>query len=74
MIWSVKSKDESNYKDEIEKISSQNPNINFVLWDSETKGYFTMDKLYKSNTLNNKSIFICGSEVMRESYIKQLLE
>ena len=74
LVWSVKSIDEANYKDEIENISSQNPNLNFVLWDSETKGYFTMGKLYKSSTLGNKSIFICGPEIMRESYIKQLLE
>ncbi len=74
LVWSVKSIDEANYKDETENISSQNPNLNFVLWDSETKGYFTMGKLYKSSTLGNKSIFICGPEIMRESYIKQLLE
>ena len=29
---------------------------------------------YNSQTIKDHSIFICGAEVMRESYIKQLLE
>jgi predicted ferric reductase len=74
LVWSVNSIDQANYKDEIENISEKKPNINFVLWDSETKAYFSIDKMYKSTTIMNHSIFICGPEVMRESYIRQLLE
>jgi len=74
LIWSVKTVDQANYKDEIEKAVSQNSNLNFVLWDSGTKGYFSIGKKFKSNTLKNKSVFICGPEIMRESYIKQLME
>jgi predicted ferric reductase len=73
LIWSVISMDHANYKDEIMSIVEKNPNIKFVLWDSETKGYFTIDKMYKSTTIKEHSIFICGPEEMRESYIKQLL-
>ncbi len=74
LVWSVGSIDQANYKDEIENIAAQNQNIQFVLWDSETKGYFTIDKMYKSATIKNHSIFICGPDTMRESYIKQLLQ
>lgn len=73
LIWSVNSINQANYKDEIENICQNNANINFVLWDSETKGYFNIDKMYKSTTIKDHSIFICGPEIMRETYIKQLL-
>jgi len=74
LVWSVNSIDQANYKEEIENITAQNPKILFVPWDSETKGFFTIEKLYKSDTIKNHSIFICGPDVMRESYIKQLLQ
>ena len=74
LVWSVNSIDQANYKEEIENITAQNPKIQFVLWDSETKGLFTIEKLYKSDTIKNHSIFICGPDTMRESYIRQLLQ
>ena len=72
LVWSVKEVSQAYYKDEIEEIASQNPNIRFVLWDSDTKGHFAIDKMYESAEIKEHSIFICGAEVMRESYIKQL--
>ncbi len=74
LIWSVKTKKEANYQDEIVAEANNNDNINYVLNNSSTDGYFTIDKLYKSVDLTEHSIFICGPEVMRESYIKQLLQ
>lgn len=74
LVWSVRTVEQANYKDEIENIISQNPNIKFVLSDSETHGHFTIDKLYTSSQLKDHSIFICGPEVMRESYIDELLQ
>ncbi|MFK5857163.1 MAG: ferric reductase-like transmembrane domain-containing protein [Bacteroidota bacterium] len=74
MVWSVKTKGEANYQDEIVSETKQNDNINYILNDSSTDGYFTVDKLYKSVDLAEHSIFICGPEVMRESYIEQLLQ
>lgn len=74
LVWSVKSIDQADYKNDIENIVAQKNNIDFVLWDSDSKGHFSIDKKYKSTAIKNHSIFICGSEVMRESYIKQLLQ
>jgi predicted ferric reductase len=74
LLWSVQSVEQANYKKEIEDIAAQKKNINFVLWDTDTKGYFSINKKYKSTTIKGKSIFICGPEAMREDYIKQLLE
>lgn len=74
LVWSVKSTEEANYKEEIEIIIFEKPNLKFILWDSKTKGYFSIGNKYNSQTIKDHSIFICGAEVMRESYIKQLLE
>jgi len=74
LVWSVNSADQANYKDEIEKSVSGKPKVNFVLWDTDTKGHFAIEKMYKSATIKEHSVFICGPDVMRESYIKQLLQ
>jgi len=74
LVWSVKSLAEANYKEEIEQAAAKNNNLKFVIWNSDEKGYFSIDKLYNSSTIRNHSIYICGAEVMRENYIKQLNE
>lgn len=74
LVWSVRTIAQANYKDEIEKEVAQKPNLKFVLSDSETHGHFTIDKLYISSQLKDHSVFICGPEVMRESYIDELLQ
>lgn len=74
LVWSVTSVEHANYKDEIEQIVMKKTNVNFVLWDSATKGYFQIEKMFNIKSLKNHSVYICGPEVMRESYIKQLLE
>jgi len=74
LVWSVRTIAQANYKEEIKNIVAQKSNIKFELSDSETHGYFTIDKLYTSNQLKDHSVFICGPEVMRESYIDELLQ
>ncbi|MGH1365463.1 MAG: ferredoxin reductase family protein [Calditrichia bacterium] len=74
LIWSVKSIQSANFKEEIEQIASSKPNLSFLLWDSDTKGYFSIANQHTSSTIKNQSVFICGPEAMRESYIRQLLE
>ena len=74
LVWNVRSIEHANYKEEIENLTADQRNINFILNDSATKGHFYIDSLYKSVDLKNTSIFICGPESMRESYIKQLLQ
>ncbi len=74
LVWSVPSVNDANYKEEIEEIINSKPNINFVLWNSDEKYFFSIGKTYNSSEIRDHSIFICGSEPIRESYIKQLLE
>ena len=72
LVWAVNNKEEANYHNEIEK--GLTSNVKYLLNESYSSGHFTIDKLYKSIDLTEHSIFICGPEVMRESYIKQLLQ
>ena len=74
LVWSASSKDQANYKTEIEEATKLNPNFKFVAWDSEKQNHFHIEKLYKTEMLKEHSIYVCGPEVMRESYIKQLLQ
>ncbi len=74
LVWSVKTLKEANYRKEIESVLSDKPNVRFTLNDSDTKGHFTIDRIYRSVELQDQSIFICGPELLRESYIKQLLQ
>ena len=72
LVWCIGSIEDANYKNEIEKRATENDNLKFVLWNSDDKGHFSIDKLYNTATIKNHSIYICGGETMRESYIKQL--
>lgn len=74
LVWSVSSLVQANYKEEIENIASNKSSLKFILNDSETQGHFAIEKLYNSSDLKNTSVFVCGPEVMRENYIKQLLQ
>ena len=74
LVWSVKSEEQAVYKNEIEEAAKVNPNFKFVLWNSDEKGHFTIDKLFDTSNVKDNSVFICGLDVMREAYIKQLLE
>ncbi|MCP5061268.1 MAG: hypothetical protein GY936_02240 [Ignavibacteriae bacterium] len=74
LVWSIKTIEQANYKEEIENITDKKSNLKFVLSDTENQGHFSIDNMYKSVDLKNTSVFICGPEVMRESYIKQLLQ
>ncbi len=72
-VWSVKTIEDAPYKDEIEQIAAKKKNLNFILHNSDQKGYFTIEQLYDSSDLIDQSVYICGPAVMRESYIEQLL-
>lgn len=74
MVWSVRTASDANYQEEIEAVTAEKAFVKYILNDSEKKGQFTIDKLYQSADLKGHSIFICGPEQMRESYIKQLLQ
>ena len=74
LVWSVRTANDANYREEIEAVTTEKAFLKYILNDSETQGQFTIEKLYQSADLKDQSIFICGPDVMRESYIRQLLE
>ncbi len=73
-IWAVRSRESQNYQDEIQSSTRDKPHVETLIHNSDTKGYFSIGSKFNSKSLKECSIFICGPEVMRESYIKQLLE
>jgi predicted ferric reductase len=73
-IWTARSNESKNYQDEIKAAAEKKSNLKSVIYNSETQGYFTIGSNFDVTSLKNCSIFICGPEMMRESYIKQLLE
>ncbi len=74
LVWSINNSRDANYHDEIINLTTNKTNVKYRLNDSEKTGHFTIDRMYRSIDLTNYSVFICGPEVMRESFIKQLLQ
>lgn len=70
LFWCVNKQEEAIYKNELEKISSDNPNFNFKIWASDESGYLTAEKLELDNY--NKGYLICGPNALKENLIKQL--
>ena len=71
LFWCVNNKDEAIYSKELDEISSNNPNFEFVVWTSDDNGYLTIDKLGTSE-LKDKAYLICGPEALKQNIIKQL--
>ena len=71
LFWCVKNKDEAVYSKELNETSSGNPNFEFIIWPSDEKGFFTVDKL-GVRELKDKAYLICGPEALKQSIIKQL--
>ncbi|MDG1309937.1 MAG: ferredoxin reductase family protein [Flavobacteriaceae bacterium] len=72
LYWCVNNFKEAVYKDELEKISNDNPNFEFKIWSSKEIGYLTVEKMELENF--NKGYLICGPNSLKENLIKQLKE
>ena len=71
LFWSVKSKEEAIYADELLEISKSNPNFEFGIWNSDEKGFLTVDKLAVKEH-EKYAYMVCGSNTLKYSMIKQL--
>ena len=72
LYWCVNNFKEAVYKDELEKISNDNPNFEFKIWPSKEIGYLTVEKMELENF--NKGYLICGPSSLKENLMKQLKE
>ena len=73
LVWCVKTLDDAPYREEIERIAAEKENITFIMQDSAAKGRYRIEHHFDSTELKDYAVFICGSEHMREDFIKQLL-
>ncbi|MCP4294786.1 MAG: hypothetical protein GY786_04190 [Proteobacteria bacterium] len=72
--WVVRSNEVSNHAAEIEKQKEEQQNVTTTIHNSDKEGLFHIGSKYISKDLEDRSIFICGPVMMRESLISQLLE
>lgn len=73
LYWCVNDESEAPYKNELEKLSNDNPLFEFILWDSASKGHITVDHLSLRDP-EKKSYLICGPDTLKGSIVKQLKE
>lgn len=71
LFWCVNNLNEAPYKNELEKIASQNPLFEFVLWDTENKGHLSFEDLSLREP-KEKSYLICGPEGLKKNITKEL--
>jgi len=71
LFWCVNDENEAVYKEELEAIASDNPNFEFIIWSSKTKGYLSADKM-GIETYKNKAYLICGPKSLKDNLIQQL--
>lgn len=71
LFWCVKDDNEAVYKKELEATANDNPNFEFVIWNSKTAGYLTADKM-KLENYNNKAYLICGPKSLKDNLTQQL--
>lgn len=71
LFWCVKTLDEAVYLDELKLAAKRNPKFKFTIWDSDTSGYLTADKLDLDNYVN-KGYLICGPESLKKNLTQQL--
>lgn len=71
LFWCVNSLEEAVYKEELEKVESENSNFSFTLWLSKEKGHLTAVGL-QLETYTDKGYLICGPQPLKENLMKQL--
>lgn len=71
LFWCVNNQSEAPYKEELEKIKANNPLFEFVLWDSQDKGYISVEDMSLRDP-ERKSYLICGPVALKKSITKQL--
>ncbi|WP_298517436.1 ferric reductase-like transmembrane domain-containing protein [uncultured Kordia sp.] len=73
LYWSVSSKSEAVYKSYFEEIAAQHPLFDFVLWNSDQRGYLSVEDLSLRNP-ETKSYLICGPSGLKSAITKKLLQ
>jgi predicted ferric reductase len=71
LYWCVKNKEEAVYTEELSAVSKDNPNFEFVIWNSDEKGHLTIDKLNVTD-YKTKAFLLCGPQTLKTNVFNQL--
>lgn len=71
LYWCVNNKEEVIYSQELEATAKKNSNFNFIIWESNTKGYLSLDKMETEDS-TKKAYLICGPNGLKKEITKQL--
>jgi predicted ferric reductase len=75
LYYSVRSPEDFIELKRLKEIESKVTNFKLVPWDSEVKGYITVDKIFQiSKDLRDKDFYICGPHTLKESITNGLLK
>ena len=72
LLWSVRSKDEAYFDDELRALADDAPGFEYVLWESSEQGYLSVDGAGGAEAFRGKDIVICGPAALRDNLIAQL--
>ncbi len=71
LFYSVATKEQANSVAELEVIATKNPNFEFILWDSETKGFLNADVMGISE-YKKYAYLMCGPDGLKKAITKEL--
>lgn len=71
LFWCVNNEEEAVYKEELKRITDDNPNFEFTIWSSKESGHLSADKL-GLDSYNDKAYLICGPKTLKDNLTKQL--
>ena len=72
LYWTVCSKEEANFDDELRDLAERTPGLTYHLWLSDETGLLTVDAMPETEKTEKLDVFICGPEAMRHSLTDQL--
>ncbi len=71
LFWCVNSEEEAVYAEELNRIASENRNLEVVIWPSDKRSYLTFNDLHLSDEKRN-AYLICGPQALKDSFYEQL--
>lgn len=72
LIWSVRSKEEAPFDDELSLLAEQIDGFEYLLWESNKRGYLSVDGAGGSEAFSGKDVAICGPIALRDLLTMQL--
>jgi predicted ferric reductase len=72
LFWSVQSPEEAHYDEELAAIAAGNSHFNYVLWNSNERGFLSVASAGGRDALEGKEVVVCGPVAMRDSLSTQL--